>query len=791
MKRTFFVLAFLSLISIMNVKGQPTNVDMVDSINASFSCSQNLSLFVRVYGIGSYYNSPDSLEIVFDFGDQTNTNWKIPIDGYNIDTYFMSDRTLTHHYANTGIYDLKVKLIGPDGKSDSSLHPNFFVGTSCDTIKGVLYKDINDNCINNSEPMINSNYHISAKHNGLEVAKTLTNSLSKYYFYLPTGFDYDVSVDDYFDGTICPLTKHITSLPSLHNDFGFFNINMLHTIHLFPLSDSLQYRTKYSCSQNATFDFCMGGNTSGYNYQTDSVTFIFDYGDQSDTVFKRPINSSGWFSGCLTNSHHYNSIGSYNFKLVVKTPDGLSDSTYYNSYLVGSSCDTIKGFLYADANNNCINDGEPTINNYIYLKAFFNNHEIAQAMSSSNNGHGKYFFYLPTGYNYEIIVNNNLNGNFCPTLHTITSLPSINNDFGYSCNNGFDLTGYGFEYGGHFNPGFDAYINVTAYNTGCNIANGKLKLIFDQSKLTPFTSSNIYSITDDTIIWNFTDLDNYLIFQDIFSPSVGFHVDSNAIIGDTVNFTLIEYPLNDSNPANNIQNYSYAICNSWDPNNKQVSPQGKGAEGLIHNNQSMVYTVHFQNTGNSSASRVFIIDTLDENLDISTLTVLQFSHWVTLSREGDGVVKFDFPHINLPDSATSSSESNGYITFSIKQKDNLPDGTEIKNTGYIYFDYNPAVITNTTLNTINSTVSIKEFKESPNEMSVYPNPSTGIIYVAFSKIIKNAKLDVYNITGELVYNKNIYNSSYSLLNLKKFPAGIYLIKVQNGDNIIIKKIAIQ
>jgi hypothetical protein len=46
--------------------------------------------------------------------------------------------------------------------------------------------------------------------------------------------------------------------------------------------------------------------------------------------------------------------------------------------------------------------------------------------------------------------------------------------------------------------------------------------------------------------------------------------------------------------------------------------------------------------------------------------------------------------------------------YSIKLLNNLPIGTQIKNTAYIYFDFNEAVITNTTVNTLSVNVGVEE-----------------------------------------------------------------------------------
>jgi hypothetical protein len=65
-----------------------------------------------------------------------------------------------------------------------------------------------------------------------------------------------------------------------------------------------------------------------------------------------------------------------------------------------------------------------------------------------------------------------------------------------------------------------------------------------------------------------------------------------------------------------------------------------------------------------------------------------------------GIVKFNFPNINLPDSLSDEAGSKGFVRFKVKLKDNLPLGTTIENTAYIYFDFNAPIITNTTVNTI-------------------------------------------------------------------------------------------
>ena len=73
---------------------------------------------------------------------------------------------------------------------------------------------------------------------------------------------------------------------------------------------------------------------------------------------------------------------------------------------------------------------------------------------------------------------------------------------------------------------------------------------------------------------------------------------------------------------------------------------------------------------------------------------------MTGERDENRNMRFLFPGIMLPDSLTDPVGSQGFVTYRVMPLLNLAPGTVIENTGEIYFDLNPAIITNTTLNTI-------------------------------------------------------------------------------------------
>jgi len=66
-----------------------------------------------------------------------------------------------------------------------------------------------------------------------------------------------------------------------------------------------------------------------------------------------------------------------------------------------------------------------------------------------------------------------------------------------------------------------------------------------------------------------------------------FTVSTLAQLGDTLDFTLISTPITgDNDTTNNKLTGHWPVKNAWDPNDKQVSPQGEGPNGFIENNQT-------------------------------------------------------------------------------------------------------------------------------------------------------------------------------------------------------------
>ncbi len=77
-----------------------------------------------------------------------------------------------------------------------------------------------------------------------------------------------------------------------------------------------------------------------------------------------------------------------------------------------------------------------------------------------------------------------------------------------------------------------------------------------------------------------------------------------------------------------------------------------------------------------------------------------------------------------------------------------------------------------------ATVGINELNTTSNHITIYPNPTSGIVTISSSQTIAN--IEVFDVTGKLVYNQQTNNHQTNLeVNLSALSNGIYFINAQN------------
>ena len=237
------------------------------------------------------------------------------------------------------------------------------------------------------------------------------------------------------------------------------------------------------------------------------------------------------------------------------------------------------------------------------------------------------------------------------------------------------------------------------------------------------------------------------------------------------------------------------ITCSYDPNDKAVQPLPIGEENYTLKNEVLSYTVRFQNTGNDTAFYVAIKDTLDKNLDWNTFEVLGSSHTVNTTMDSSGVVTFEFANIVLPDSATNEPASNGFVSYSIQAPKTVAENTIVKNTAHIYFDQNPAIVTNTTINNLVTTIpnpSVGFENDIRITKSVfYPNPLTGSSILKFENKGTDATLQVQDVSGKLIFTKTSTSNEF-VLHKNEFEAtGLFIYTIQTENELLSGKLIVE
>ncbi len=251
-----------------------------------------------------------------------------------------------------------------------------------------------------------------------------------------------------------------------------------------------------------------------------------------------------------------------------------------------------------------------------------------------------------------------------------------------------------------FRPVVSSTITVIANNYSCVPKSGELKVTLPADVAYNSASIAPANIIGNDLYWNVTDLN----YDRSFVVRVSVTPDINLNVGDSVCFTGHTTPeANDINISNNLKTYCFPVVNSYDPNDKQVYPQGICDDKFTKRSDlPLTYTIRFQNTGNAPALNVNIVDSLSNLLDRSSLRVVGSSHpmVVDTTANNNNNINFVFNNINLPDSTSSPELSQGYVIFELDEIAAHTDTSRIENKSYIYFDTNAPIITNTVKNTI-------------------------------------------------------------------------------------------
>lgn len=247
-------------------------------------------------------------------------------------------------------------------------------------------------------------------------------------------------------------------------------------------------------------------------------------------------------------------------------------------------------------------------------------------------------------------------------------------------------------------------------------------------------------------------------------------------LGDILTNSATITPNPDTIISNNSSSISQIVVGSYDPNDKMESRGPEIAIDTFTANDYLYYTIRFENTGTVAAEFIRIEDMLHADLNPSTFEMINASHTYNVTRNGNALV-WHFFDINLPPTIQNPVLSQGYVYFRIKPNPGFAIGDIITNTAEIYFDYNPAIVTNTFETEFVETLSTTDFNFAT--ISVYPNPTTTLLHFNSIEIIK--EIIVYDLLGNQVLVKNNSDNALSL-DVSNLSKGMYLIKFITAEN---------
>jgi hypothetical protein len=348
-------------------------------------------------------------------------------------------------------------------------------------------------------------------------------------------------------------------------------------------------------------------------------------------------------------------------------------------------------------------------------------------------------------------------------------------------------------------PGFGNTALIQFCNHGQNSASGTIQFTYPAelsfNSINTFPAPNLmfqsHNPSTQTITFSYFNL----------APGacqyfyVYFTLDVATPLSTWLSSTATIYPIiGDGVPSNNTAINNQLVIGSYDPNDKALlnAQEGDpfGASLIYEEDTALDYRIRFQNKGTAEAIFVEIRDTLSSYLLPQTIRDIRMSHTGQWWLEEGNILVFRFDSIMLPAEVQDTLGSNGFVEFTIDRLPNLPLWSVIYNNASIYFDYNPAIVTNMTAVTLGLPSSTRK-EETPKEwiFDLFPNPTNGSLTVVLPESSQQ-ELRLYNAQGQLLRTWQADAQNQLQLDLQDYPAGAYLLQLVTEDGVETKRVVL-
>lgn len=445
---------------------------------------------------------------------------------------------------------------------------------------------------------------------------------------------------------------------------------------------------------------------------------------------------------------------------------------------------SIQSIAFIDLNNNGVKDTNET---------YFNNGDFQVSVNNGStinyagtNGILNLFPQNSTdAHNISYIIHPEYSGYFSSnTTYTNLSSAQLGNgailNFPITVTNPFSDVGINLYTSRSPRAGLNYYNGFSYRNNGTVVENGVIQY-------TKPTNVSIIDISDINAVQNATGFTlNYSNLQPQETRYFGVNMLVPTIptvqIGEAVNSSVTINTTNtDIFPNNNNSILNKTIVAAYDPNDKSENQGPTIVKDNFTNEDYLIYTIHFQNEGNANTSVVRVEDFLDVKLNPATVRMIGASHDYVMSMQNNHLV-WKFDPIYLTPQSVDEANSQGYITFKVKPFPGYQIGDIIPNTASIYFDTNPAIVTNTFQTEFIAALSNESF--GLDAFTIFPNPSNEFINISVGQ--NENQMQSFEITD--VLGKKVLQSKFeNRINISNLNQGVYFITLITKENIKITK----
>jgi hypothetical protein len=253
-----------------------------------------------------------------------------------------------------------------------------------------------------------------------------------------------------------------------------------------------------------------------------------------------------------------------------------------------------------------------------------------------------------------------------------------------------------------------------------------------------------------------------------------------------------QFPEDDADRFREVDCQENILPSTFDAQVKRGYPKGYNDSLKVANTTDFKYHIKFQNVGTDTAIRLVIRDTISSFLDPTTVRIGSSSHDVDFEVYGDGILKFTFNNIMLPDSSTDEEGSHGFVKYRISQKPDNPDGTAILSSAAVYFDYQIPQATNDLQNYVCGPEWTSFIITSDHEVfipetviNVYPNPISQFATFELEGVDLLTPFDfkIYDVSGRLVRSEQ-FNSTTFQVDRGNLPSGTFFYEISSEGQLI-------